>query len=227
MRLVPWRRRGDDAPAPLDRERRDGEAAVRVRRDGGDRRVVLGADRVGLACGRATARGSRPGRVTTEVSGSGGGVDASITRSPVSASWSQTDVSGLDEDRRGARDDSLGDLRDLLGPRDLAPELEEGVRALGLAPLGGVQARVLERDRCVPCEDLEHAKVVGVELVEAELRDHDDPVHARPELERHREERLLDLRRALDLLPELAVSGVADEQRLAGLGDAAGDARAR
>ena len=50
-----------------------------------------------------------------------------------------------------------------------------------------------------------------------------DAGHARAVLERDGEERLLDLGRALDLLAELVVRGVADEERLAGLGDASGD----
>ncbi len=120
--------------------------------------------------------------------------------------------------------DTLRDFRDLLGACDVAPESEQGVRALGLAPLGLVQAGVLECDGRVPCEHLEHAQVVGVELVEPELGDDDHAVDARAELERNREHRLLDLGRTRDLLRELAVCGVADDERLAGLGNAAGDA---
>ena len=69
---------------------------------------------------------------------------------------------------------------------------------LRLSPLRLVQARVLERDRGVAGEHLEQAHVVLVELVDAELRDHDDPDHARAVAERDGDERLV-IRGAGDL----------------------------
>ena len=66
--------------------------------------------------------------------------------------------------------------------REVAGEREERLRALGLAALRLVQPRVLERDGRVPGQHLEEPQVVGVELVEAELRDDDDAGHARPVL---------------------------------------------
>ena len=75
----------------------------------------------------------------------------------------------------------------------------------------------------MPGQHLEQPQVVGVELVEPELRDHDHAGDARAVLERDGEERLLDLGRALDLLAELVVGGVVDEERRARLGDAARD----
>ena len=52
-------------------------------------------------------------------------------------------------------------------------------RAVRLAPLGLVEARVLERDRRVAGEHLEEPDVVFVELVDAELGDDDDADDAR------------------------------------------------
>ena len=95
---------------------------------------------------------------------------------------------------------------------------------IGLAPLRLVEPRVLERDRSVPAEHLEQPDVVLVELVDAELRDHDDADHARAVAERHRDQRLLDRVRAGDHHHVLALERVADELRLGRRGRAAGDA---
>src|SRR5205085_4776178 len=127
------------------------------------------------------------------------------------------------EDRRGAVDDAVEDLVQPLRSRKLAPELEQRLRALGLAPLGLVEARVLERDRGLAGEHLEQADVVLVELIEAELRDPDDADHARAEAQRDVDLRLLDHVRPRHLTRVLAVRRVRDEERLAGLGDAPGD----
>ena len=130
---------------------------------------------------------------------------------------------GLAEDARGARGRALGDVGDARRLGELAREREQRLRALRLASLRLVQPRVLERHRGVSGHDLEQPEIVGVELVEAELRDHDDAGHARAVLERHGEKRLLDLGGALDLLAELVLRSVADQQRDPGLGDTAGD----
>jgi len=75
-------------------------------------------------------------------------------------------------------------------------------------------------------ENFHDAEIVRVELVEPELRDDDDADHPGSEAERNGEQRLLDQGRARDLLAELAVRGVAHEERLAGLGDATRDSAA-
>ena len=80
-------------------------------------------------------------------------------------------------------------------------------------------------------EHLEQPDVVLVELVEPELR-HDDHAHdAGAVAQRHRQQRLLDHGRARHLAAELAVGGVADQERLAGRrappGDAFADAGAK
>ena len=72
-------------------------------------------------------------------------------------------------------------------------------------------------------EHLEQPQVVLVELVEAELGDDDRADDARAVVERDGEDRLLDLRGAFDLDRELALGGVAEEERLTGLDDAACD----
>ena len=75
-------------------------------------------------------------------------------------------------------------------------------------------------------EHLEQSQVVLVELVETELRDDDHADHAGAVVHRHGDDRLVDLRGALDLDRELAGRGVVEEQRLAGLDDPAGEALA-
>ena len=80
------------------------------------------------------------------------------------------------------------------------------------ATLPDASARSRESDRRVAGHDLEESEVVAVELVESELRDDDDAHHARAELQRDGEQRLLDLRRSGDLLAELVVRCVPDYQ---------------
>jgi len=75
-------------------------------------------------------------------------------------------------------------------------------------------------------EHLQQPLVVLVELLEAELRDHDHADHARAVTQRHGDQGLVDRLGAGDPERVLAVRGVADQQRLAGLGDPAGDALA-
>ena len=105
-------------------------------------------------------------------------------------------------------------------------ENSSALRALGFASLRLVQACVLECDGGVSGQDLEQPKIVRIELIETELRDHDDAGDARPVPERHREERLLDLGGTFDLLAELVLRCVADQQGRAGLGHATRDAAA-
>ena len=92
----------------------------------------------------------------------------------LAGSWSQSEALGLRENARRAGDDALRDLRDAFCGRDVSRELEQRRRALGLTALGLVQPRVLERDGRVSGQNLEHAEIVAVELVQPELRDDDD-----------------------------------------------------
>ena len=103
-----------------------------------------------------------------------------LERSVRPTCWSQTDVLGLARIPTVPRRHALRDLGDAGRFGEVAGELEERLRALGLTPLRLVQARVLERDGRVPGHHLEQPEVVGVELVESELRDDDDARHARP-----------------------------------------------
>jgi hypothetical protein len=105
-------------------------------------------------------------------------------------------------------------------------DLERGLRALRLAALRLVEPRVLERDGGVAAEHLEHADVVLVEPADAELRDDDGADDARVVVERHGDHRLVHVVRARDRDPVLAVERVREQDRLAGLGGAAGDALA-
>ena len=125
------------------------------------------------------------------------------------------------EDAGGARHHALGHVDRTACLGEVAREREERLRALGLAPLGLVEAGVLERNRRVSRHHLEQSQVVGVELVEAELRDHDHAGDARSVSQRDGEQRLLDLRGPGDLLAELVTRSVDDEEGNAGLGDAA------
>ncbi len=146
---------------------------------------------------------------------------------------------GILEPERGVRrrdqlcrslDDALEHALEPLGGREVAPELEQRLRALRLAPLRLVEARVLERDRSVAGEHLQQAQVVLVELAQAELGDDDRTGDAGAVVERDGDDRLLDLRGAGDLDRELARGRVVEQQRVAGLDDVAGqplaDARA-
>jgi hypothetical protein len=72
-------------------------------------------------------------------------------------------------------------------------------------------------------EHLEQADVVLVELVQPELGDDDHGHDSRPERERHDHLRLVDRVGAREDACELAVRGVPDQQRLAGLRDPPGD----
>src|SRR5262249_27501417 len=82
--------------------------------------------------------------------------------------------------------------------RELVRECEQRLRALGLPALLLVEARVLERDRRLAGEHLEQAHVVFVELVDAELRDHDRTGDARAVAERNDCERFLEVLRPRD-----------------------------
>ena len=75
----------------------------------------------------------------------------------------------------------------------------------------------------MPGQDLEQADVVRVELVASELRDHDQPDHGRSVQERHRDEGLLDLDGAGDVLTDAAVGCVTREEGLTCLRDVTRD----
>ena len=130
------------------------------------------------------------------------------------------------EKRGGQLGDSLQDVVEARGRRELAAELEQRGRALRFAPRRLVQAGVLHRDGGVTGQYLEQPHVVLVELVEAELGHDDDAGDAGPVPEGDSDERLLDHRRPFDAVAELAVGGVADEQRFGARGALAGDADA-
>src|SRR5579862_3298316 len=130
---------------------------------------------------------------------------------------------GAAEDLRGEARHPRDDVVTLDERRELASELEERSRTLRLAPRRLEEARVLDRNGCVAGENLEQPHLVLVELVEAELRDDDHADDLRAVPERDGKERFLDRRRPFDLVPELGVRSVADDDRLADVGAAAGD----
>ena len=121
------------------------------------------------------------------------------------ASWSQTDERGCSSSRADSSTARSSTSSSDSASRQPAAEVEERVRdlerglgALGLEPLGLVEARVLERDGGVAAEHLEQADVVLVELVDAELGDDDGADHARAVAERDGDHRLVDVVRARD-----------------------------
>ena len=132
---------------------------------------------------------------------------------------------GLEERarRRGGQPADLVERRRL---GELIREGEQRLRTLGLTALLLVEARVLECHRSLAGEHLEQAHVVLVELVGAELRDHDRAGDARAVAQRHGRKRLLELVGAGNALRELALERVRHEQRLARCDRAAGDALA-
>ena len=130
------------------------------------------------------------------------------------------------DDAGGLRHGALEHIAQPLGRRELACKLEQRLRALGFAPLCLVETRILECDGRVAGEHLEQPQVVRVELVEAELGDDDRSDHARPVVQRHSQERLVDRLRARDRLRELTLRGVAGEDRVTSGHDVAGDAGA-
>ena len=75
-------------------------------------------------------------------------------------------------------------------------------------------------------EHFHQTDVVLVELVQAELRDHDDADDARSVRQRHDDLRFVDGVGAWKHPRELTVRCIGDEQRLAGLGNSAGDSLA-
>ena len=130
------------------------------------------------------------------------------------------------ERSRRSLDDAADDLVHAFGGRDLSAELQQCRRALRLATSSFVEAGVLEGNRGVAGEHFQEANVVLVELVQAELRDHDDADDARSVRQRHDDLRFVDGVGAWKHPRELTVRCIGDEQRLAGLGNSAGDSLA-
>ena len=141
-------------------------------------------------------------------------------------SWSQSDACGPRHQLLRALDDLLEHVIQAFGGGEVAAELEQRLRALGLAALRLVETGVLDRNGGVARQHLEQPQVVGVELVQAELRDDDHADHAGAVLHRHGDDRLLDLRGPFNLERELAGRGVVEEQRLARLDHVPGEALA-
>ena len=122
----------------------------------------------------------------------------------------------------GPLDDALEHALEPLGRGEVAPELEQRLRALRLAALRLVETGVLERDGRMAGEHLEQPQVVLVELAQAELGDDDRPGDAGAVVERDGDDRLLDLGGALDLDRELAGRRIVEQERVTRLDHAAG-----
>ena len=205
-------RERDRAPAGVERDRDDrvcvGEGPGEVVRN--DVLVLrprdherLGTSREHGCCGgrqavadlsRAGDTGCRPCSAADDIA-------------PVVLALGEPDRRSLDaEDPGSPAGDALDDLVELHAGRELARELEERLRTLGLSALGLVEPCVDEGDRRMSGEDLEKAQIVGVELVEPELRDHENADDVCAVAQRHRQERLLDLRCSFDVMPDTAVA---------------------
>ena len=221
--VVPLDERDEAACAAVDVERRDRVAAAGRRRRLADQRLVV------VEARRRTGRGSTSQGVDRQ--GCAASFCGRLRRMSVLGLQSLSSTVRLEvegrvaaaEDLRGELGDPRRDVVELDERRELPAELEQRRRALGLAPRRLVQARVLDCDRRVAGEHLQQPHVVLVELVQPELRDDDHADDAASVAKRHREQRLLDRVGAFDQLPELAVRGVGDDDRLAELGAAAGD----
>ena len=123
-------------------------------------------------------------------------------------------------------DHLLQDAAGVAAPRERLRHAQQRARDLRRLSFLVEQPRVLERHGRRRRERLEQAEVVGVELVQPELRQHDRADHPVVEPHRDGQDRLVDLGRSLDLLRELAVVRVRGVDGLAGLGDPPGDALA-
>ena len=124
------------------------------------------------------------------------------------------------------RDGAIEHRRRVVGSRQRLGQPEQGRCRLGGFALLLQQACVLEGHGRMRREDLEQADVVLFELVDPEVRQHDHAGHAIAHLHRHAEDRLLDLRGALDLDPDVVAERVRRVVRLAGLRRPAGEALA-
>ena len=123
------------------------------------------------------------------------------------------DDRGLDHRRHGGHD--AGEhARDVIGTGQRLRQAEQRRGGSGRLALLLQEARVLVGDRSVRGEHLQHALVLLVELVDPEMREHDDAGHALADLERHREQRLVDLVGALDLVAVRIVQRVGRVVRL-------------
>ena len=167
---------------------------------------------------RATIDGER--RVRWSVLTTPSTIEATHSSPPVARSGSHTDARPDPVIRVAPATTRDRTSESSVSRRQLARELEQRLRALGLATLALVETRVDERDGGVAGEHLEQPLVVGVELVETELRDDDDPDDLVAVDEGDCDERLLDALGSLDLPADAAVRGVAGAERLSRLRDA-------
>lgn len=119
----------------------------------------------------------------------------------------------MHDPRRAGRDPRRNRL-ELGAGGELRRELEQRLRALGLATLLLVQPRVHERHGRVACEHLEQAQLVLVELVETEFRDDDHTDDGGAVEQRHREQGLFDLVRARNEDADVGVRSIARQVRL-------------
>ena len=215
---------GQRREALVERDERD--RVNRARRLGGDGPPISAASSGDVTNGaprgenRATRSAGQHSPLELRV---GGVADRAPADEPAVVRRQPDRAAARAHDARGAAHDLLQDAVEVRHRRELARQLEQRLGALRLAPLRLVEARVDERDRDVAREHLEQAQVVGVELVEPELRDDDDADDGRAVAERDREQRLLDLGRPGDADADPAVRRVAGQERLARQRDVAGD----
>ena len=120
----------------------------------------------------------------------------------------------VDAHRRGeVAGDQVRDLARVEAGRQLAAHVEQQPQLTGERLAAGEEAGRLDRGRGLVGEDRQEAQVVGVELVEAQLRERD---HADDDVvvgHRHDEHRLVDVVGAGDRRAARVEVRVADEDR--------------
>ena len=122
------------------------------------------------------------------------------------------------------RGHELGDLARVEAARQLGAHVEQAAELPGEVLGAGQQTRRADRGRRPVGEDREHPQVVRAEPVEPELRERDDPDGHAVIAHRHDEHRLVDVVGPGDRRAARIAVRIVDQDRLAVLGDPAGEA---
>jgi hypothetical protein len=120
----------------------------------------------------------------------------------------------------------LGDLTRVEAARQFRAHVEQPAQLAGEVLGTGQQPVRADGRGCLVGEDRQQPQVVRAELAEAELRQRDDPDRRTVVAHRDDQHRLVDVVRSDDRLPARVAVRVLDQQRLAVLGDPAGEALA-
>ena len=149
-----------------------------------------------------------------------------MTRSPVSASWSQSEVSGLERIAAEPRTTRWAISAISSVPAISRPNSRRAVALSASRRWASYRRAFSSATEACPASTSSTRRSSASNWSRPSFEITITPFTCAPNLKRDGEQRLLDLGRAGDLLAELAVGGVSDEQWLAGLCDAARDAAA-